>query len=125
MTEILGKPERIRGYSHQGCGDNILRVRNHNLAEISINEKPKLFSWSSKDCGRNIFHLKSGANLGPKEERIGHRKRSHLLPRVGEAAENETEKLQGKIHIIKVSYTLLASMTDCLGLYLRAPGRAE
>lgn len=125
MMEIWGKADRIRGYSDQRCGDNILRVKNHNLAEISINEKPKLFSWNSRDCGKNIFHLKSGANLGPKEERIGHRKRSHLLTRVGEAAENETEKLQRKSCIIKVSYTLSASMTDYLGLFLRAPGRAE
>lgn len=72
------------------------RVRNLNLAETSVNEKQKLFSWNSRNHERNIFHLKSGANLGPKEERIGYRKRSHSLTRVGEAAENEIEKLQGK-----------------------------
>lgn len=103
VTETLGKPDRIRWYSDQGCGDNTPRVRNQNLAEISVNEKPKLFSWNSRDRGRNIFHLKSGANLGPKEEKNSflveqdsYRKRSHLLTRVGEASENEIEKPQGE-----------------------------
>lgn len=104
VMETLGKPDRIRGYSDRGCGDNIPRVRNRNLAETSVNEKQKLFSWNSRDHGRNIFHLKSGANLGPKKERIGYKKRSHLLTRVGEAAENEIEKLQGsKLHSVGLS----------------------